>query len=61
MSVDDPQMLPACIGYKVTTPAVAELMSNNINVLTITADDRRCGKGVDGVLHTFFCQNNYRI
>lgn len=45
------QMLPTCIRYQVSTPAVTQLMRDNVHVLAITADDGGCGEGVDRVLH----------
>lgn len=49
----DSQVLPAAASHQVSTPAVTELMSNDIDILTIAADNRRGGKGVDGVFHAY--------
>lgn len=47
----DSQVFPARVGNQVATPAVAQLMSNDIHILAVAADNCRGGKGVDGVLH----------
>ena len=49
----DIQVLPAAAGDQVSTPAVSELVGNNINVLLVTTDDGRGSKGEDGVLHAY--------
>jgi hypothetical protein len=48
-------MLPAATGDQVTTPAVAQLMGNDIDILSITTDDSWCGKGKDWILHSYAC------
>jgi hypothetical protein len=45
------QMFPATTCNQVSTPGMAQLVSNDIDVLTITADDCGCCEGVDGVFH----------
>lgn len=53
----DLQVLPACVGNQVSTPAVAQLVGNDIHILTVTTDDGRGSKRVNGVLHAWqFCQ-----
>lgn len=47
------QVLPAAAGDQVSTPAVSELVGDNINVLLVTTDDGRGSKGEDGVLHAY--------
>lgn len=32
---------------------MGKLVGNDINILTVTADDGGSGKGVDGVLHAY--------
>lgn len=45
-------MLPARVGNKITAPAVAKLVGNDINILSVTADDGGSCEGVDWVLHS---------
>lgn len=44
-------MLPAGVGHQVTAPAVGKLVSNDVDVLPVAADDGGGSKSVDGVLH----------
>lgn len=49
--MEDLQMLPAATSHKVSAPAVTELVGNDIDILTIAADDCRGSKSEDGVFH----------
>lgn len=45
------QMLQACVGNKVATPAMAQLVSDDVDILAVSADDGGSSKCVNGVLH----------
>ena len=51
MAQQDSQMLPAAVSDEVATPAVAELVGNDIHVLSISADECWCRKCEHGVFH----------
>lgn len=46
-----PEVLPRSSRDKVTAPAVRQLVSNDIDILTVLGDQSRSSEGVHGILH----------
>lgn len=46
-------MLPAAAGYEVATPTVAQLVGDNVYILTVATDNGRGSEREDGVFHAY--------
>jgi hypothetical protein len=46
-----PKVLPRAVGHQVTTPAVGQLVGNDIDILAVLGDNTGSSESKDGVLH----------